>query len=73
MARWAFNGNFRRIIMWVARDENTKLWLFINKPIRSKNILGYWGCIGECMELDSELFPDLKWEDEPIEVRLIRY
>lgn len=59
--------------MWVARDITNKLWLFIDKPIRDKYVLGYWGCENacECMELDSKLFPDLKWEDEPIEVNLI--
>lgn len=24
------------------------------------------------MEIDGDLFPDLKWEDEPIEVELIK-
>lgn len=65
--------------MWVARDKDGCLWLYIYKPIRSKT--NYWWEVDEqntpldeddCMLIDIELFPDLSWEDEPIEVELVR-
>lgn len=65
--------------MWIARDKQERLWLFIDKPIRSKS--KFWWEVDtqnsllrddDCMEIDGELFPDLKWEDKPIEVELIR-
>lgn len=65
--------------MWVARDKDGCLWLYIYKPIRSKT--NYWWEVDEqntpldeddCLMIDIELFPDLRWEDEPIEVELVR-
>ena len=62
---------------WVARQNVSKipyyyvyshqLAFFKTKPKRGD---GEWnGGIG--MYIDSDLFPDLKWEDEPVEVELI--
>lgn len=65
--------------MWVARDKNGTVWLYTNKPIRS-SMFSRWNVdtenslfsTNEWMEIDGDLFPDLKWEDEPIEVELIK-
>ena len=65
--------------MWVARDKNGTVWLYTNKPIRS-SMFSRWNVdsensllhTNEWMEIDRDLFPDLKWEDEPIEVELIK-
>lgn len=65
--------------MWVARDKDERLWLFIDKPKRSQ-IHGWWEVDtqnsllrdDDCMEISGELFPEIKWEDEPIEVELVR-
>ena len=55
--------------MWVARDKDGCLWLYIYKPIRSKT--NYWWEVDEqntpldeddCLMIDIELFPDLRWE-----------
>ena len=58
--------------MWVARDDNKILWLYINKPRRSK--IGKWWDVSpqdcDCLRLNGELFPKLRWKDEPIEVEL---
>lgn len=66
--------------MWVARDKDWALALFTHKPKR--NYTGQWQPITyeevpdddfttiDWMELNPNLFPDLKWEDEPIEVEL---
>lgn len=60
---------------WVARDDGERwhereLHLFTrNKPERRK-LMGDW--IGRpSLTLDSGLFPDLTWKDDPIEVELI--
>lgn len=63
--------------MWIARDKDGSLWLFIKKPnrIEVKN-LAMWGfehntcdyIIG-CMPMG--MFPELKWENDPVEVDLI--
>ena len=64
--------------MWVARDNhlgNFNLHLFNRKPIRGERswVFDDDGTIFGCdyMEIDSTLFPELKWEDEPIEIFLI--
>ena len=59
-------------IFYVARDEDGKLKLYKNKPIRNKTCKGCWGCndIDSAMMIDEELFTDLSWDDEPEEVCL---
>lgn len=67
--------------MWVARDKNGTLHLWFNRPYRAYD---YWfgrqtqdgwnqkeEYIQNKHEIDSKLFPYLKWEDEPIEVSII--
>ncbi len=59
---------------YVARDKNGKLWLYINKPIRIKDVfvsvinidLTYHNC--NYLGLNKNDYTDLKWDDEPIEV-----
>ena len=57
---------------YVARLGNGNLGLSASKPyyctIDGKKIIGIDG--GGFL-IDSSLFPDIKWEDEPIEVELI--
>lgn len=59
-------------IFYVARDEDRKLKLYKNKPIRNKTCKGCWGCndIDSAMMIDEELFTDLSWDDDPEEVYL---
>lgn len=60
--------------MWIARDKNEGLWLYIAKPQRSE--MGEWWNVSlkeyDCLKINGELFPELRWEDEPIEVELVR-
>lgn len=57
--------------MWVARDKDGELILFYNKPFRLE--YDRWATTWiNWMKLDSKLFPDLTWDDEPIEVELVR-
>lgn len=62
---------FPTIKGWVARDDyifrHGCLYLYITKPRSDGN---YGWCGRAVKELDTHLFPDLKWIDEPIEVEL---
>lgn len=62
--------------MWVARDEDGSLCICNTKPIRisKKWYKGYWDHdeFDGMLEIkDKSLFPNLTWEDEPIEVSLV--
>lgn len=71
-----FNLNAEDTVIkgWVCRDNGERwhereLHLFTNKPERRK-LMGDW--IGRpSMTLGSNLFPDLTWNDDPIEVEII--
>lgn len=54
---------------WVARDKCGELYFFKERPTRSEYV---WSCpVHSCRPIrDKKVFPDLKWEDEPIEVEL---
>lgn len=53
---------------WVARDEDGNLFMYSTKPERIGTM---W--MGEFANFDlrNNLFPDLTWDDEPIEVEII--
>ena len=54
--------------LWVARDKNGFLFAYEGKPTRCDNQrewLGRFLC-----SMKNSYFPELKWEDEPIEVEL---
>ena len=54
--------------LWLARDKNGFLFAYEDKPERCKNQrewLGRFLC-----SMRNSYFPELKWEDEPIEVEL---
>lgn len=55
--------------LWVARDNNGNLYLYNEKP-EYYNDFKVWFTVGICAKLDNNLFPDLTWEDESIEVEL---
>ncbi len=54
---------------WVARDKDGTLILGRACPYRITGS-GVWMGFHQCMKIDNESFPDLKWEDEPIEVEI---
>lgn len=60
--------------MWIARDKDDSLWLFNEKPVRNEEE-SYWTISSPNHEavgtLRYTMFPELKWEDEPIEVDLL--
>ena len=54
--------------LWVARDKNGFLFVYEDKPTRcdnQKEWIGRFLC-----SMKNSYFPELKWEDEPIEVEL---
>lgn len=58
---------------WVAQDSesmsDTNLYFGTLKPRRT---LGgwFWYCFEDHLGLPKEMFPNLKWEDEPLKVEL---
>lgn len=60
---------------WVARDENERLCLYPNEPKRESydfSPRGYWADMtNQYIDFPPNLFPDLTWSDDPIEVEII--
>ena len=67
-----------KVHFYVARDKDSRLYLYIGKPIRVDNrfspnpiegiiALGC-GCNLQWYGLNENNYKDLKWEDEPLEV-----
>ena len=55
--------------LWVARDWVGMLYAYFNKPIRD-TVWKEWDSDKVSLSIDDSFFPELKWEDEPIEVEL---
>lgn len=59
-----------KILAWVARDKSRLLIVGTQKPIKEDKF-GIWTGFAEHMEINPQLFPQIKWEDkEPTEVEL---
>ena len=54
--------------LWVARDKNGFLFSYEDKPTRCDNQKEWVGLFLSSME--NSYFPNLTWQDEPIEVEL---
>ena len=51
-----------KVKVWLARDENGKLFVFSDIP---KRIINYWGTESfDNLELGCTIFPSIKWEDD---------
>lgn len=63
--------------MFIVRDENNTLILFHKKPHRKVchdyelNEINYWDSSSNKMILPTNLFKDITWDSEPIEVELV--
>ena len=61
--------------MWLARDEDTTLYLFSSKPIKRED-MNWWdlaeedGENGYVNQIDSRLFPEVTYENSPQEVKI---
>ena len=63
-----------KITAWLARDERGDLYLYNEEPHKDNKypewLIGFDN-EGKYIEIDTELFPQVKWEDkEPTEVEL---
>lgn len=69
--------------MWIARDKDGWLCLYKEKPVRQL-VEEFWmdadinyyldykeDGVGCFKIIDSELYPELTWEDEPIEIEIL--
>ena len=66
------NGVFHTITGYVARNKNGNLAFFMNKPETWRE--KFWTAIDDMwIDLDTNNYPGLKWEDEPkmVEVHLV--
>ena len=59
-----------KITGWVARDRNGEICIYEDYPERI-SAQQFWFGQGSNRILDQKSFPDLKWEDEPVEVEII--
>ena len=52
--------------MYVARDKNRMLYVFEEKPIKNKDFENWTPLSADenFMEINPNLFPEVKWEDE---------
>lgn len=57
--------------MWLARDKNDDLYLFIDgKPEKVEKL--WFNVDADFIQIDSRLFPKVKWSDEePTKVKLV--
>ena len=55
--------------LWVARDWGGMLYAYFNKPIRD-TVWKEWDSDKVSLRIDDSFFPELKWEDEPLEFEL---
>ena len=70
------NAQEYKIKGWVARDQvegedGTNIYLGYNKPRKlGEEPFVTWCDYGDFISLPKEMFPELAWESEPIEVEL---
>ena len=58
--------------MWLARDKNNELFLFVGPELPEKEEDQWLSIRDEWVEIDSNLFPEVKWSDkEPTKVKLV--
>ena len=60
--------------LWIARDSNNTLWFHTLKPQlehHPKRDLDYWVSRGDYYEVDQDFFPEVTFENSPMEVELV--
>lgn len=59
--------------LYIARDKNKSLHLYGFKPIRCTDTWYDWneGDMYGIIELDSQMFPNITWEHDPIEISIV--
>lgn len=72
------NNEKHKIKGWVAKDEDDAVFFHVKQPHREPMItltnerIGIWQSYNERFRLSAldKMFPELTWNDEPIEVEL---
>jgi hypothetical protein len=61
--------------LWIARDQDGSLFAYQQKPVKVEENDRAFCPAGGCgyMRLPETMFPDIKWEDGPQQINLIRY
>ena len=59
--------------LWIARDY-TGLWAFSEEPIKKGNVVTSSTIYCKIYQLDSELFPEITFENSPhlVEIKLVK-
>ena len=58
--------------MCLVRDKNNELFLFVGPELPEKEEDQWISIRDEWIEIDSDLFPEVKWSDkEPTKVKLV--
>lgn len=52
--------------LWIARDYNKQLWLHTSKPYRN----GYVFQSNKYLQISSDKFPEITWENSPRKVKI---
>lgn len=58
-----------KVFGWVARNMDGTIYWFEVQPIRLED--KWWDRDYRCVPLDDDSFPDISWDDEPTECKLI--
>lgn len=53
--------------MWIARDDNGQLWVYIEKPYNDGGIFMPKE-LGDCWKLPTEMYPEVTYENSPVEL-----
>lgn len=59
--------------LWIARDRSG-LWAFSEEPIKKANVVTMPATYCKVYQLDSELFPEITFENSPhlVEIKFIK-
>lgn len=49
--------------MWIARDKDGLVFIYLTKPLKLEN-RGYWDGSAFYTNIPDECYPEVKWEDE---------
>ena len=56
---------------WIARDDfDGSLWLYTHEPVKAGGMF-HCGPVGDMLEIDKSLYPQLTFELSPIKVKLL--
>ena len=72
LQQFILNGRNNMRQMWLARDKNNELFLFVGTEKLIKEDKQWVSINADYVELDNNLFPEVQWlDEEPIKVKLV--